>query len=77
MGKTGLLVDRRHQFPVFVLTILTFSGPESIPKDLVQIALTSLQEEVTRVLPPINWAGLLTPLMRNNFGKTIFSLVNS
>lgn len=22
------------------------------------------------MLPPINWAGLLTPLMRNNFGKT-------
>ncbi|XP_063431997.1 focadhesin-like isoform X2 [Mytilus trossulus] len=49
-------------------------GPESIPPELVQITLTSIQEEVTRVLPPVNWAGILTPLMRINFGDEIQKL---
>ncbi|XP_070176499.1 focadhesin-like [Littorina saxatilis] len=44
-------------------------GPERISEEHVKVALTSLQEEVRRVLPPLNWAGVLSPLMRMNFGE--------
>ncbi|XP_060062505.1 focadhesin-like, partial [Ylistrum balloti] len=47
------------------------AGAETIPKKQVKVALTSLQEEVEQALPPINWAGLLTPMMRMGFGDEV------
>ncbi|KAK1174956.1 focadhesin [Acipenser oxyrinchus oxyrinchus] len=47
-------------------------GPESIPPELVKVAL----EPVASVggsfqYPPVNWAAILSPLMRLNFGEDI------
>ncbi|XP_033729341.1 focadhesin-like [Pecten maximus] len=47
------------------------AGAETVPKEQVELALTSLQEEVEQALPPINWAGLLTPMMRMGFGDAV------
>lgn len=45
-------------------------GPEFVKQKLVKVALTALQDEVRHVLPPLNWAGVLSPLMRMQFGVT-------
>lgn len=47
------------------------AGSESVPKEQVELALTSLLEEEEQALPPINWAGLLTPMMRMGFGDKV------
>ncbi|OWF34881.1 focadhesin-like isoform X2 [Mizuhopecten yessoensis] len=47
------------------------AGAETVPKEQVEVALTSLQEEVEQALPPVNWAGVLTPMMRMGFGDKV------
>ncbi|XP_064607895.1 focadhesin-like isoform X2 [Liolophura sinensis] len=49
-------------------------GPDVIPSKLVEICLSSLLENVKQVLPPVNWTGLLSPLMRWNFGGNVACL---
>lgn len=44
-------------------------GPEAVPAPQVECCLRSLQ--VTQSLPPVNWAGILTPLMRINFSDEV------
>lgn len=44
-------------------------GPEAVPAPQVECCLRSLQ--VTQSLPPVNWAGILTPLMRTNFSDEV------
>lgn len=46
------------------------AGPESIPPHLVKVALApvALVGESYQY-PPVNWASVLSPLMRLNFGK--------
>ncbi|XP_046545325.1 focadhesin-like [Haliotis rubra] len=46
-------------------------GPEVIPPEYVKVALTAIQEDVKQVLPPVNWAGVLSPFMRVNFGTSV------
>jgi hypothetical protein len=48
-----------------------FSGPEFIPSKQVEACLVSLQREVTATLPPLNWMGILSPLMKLQFGNYI------
>lgn len=43
-------------------------GPECVSWRHVKVALSALQDDVRRVLPPLNWAGVLSPLMRMPFG---------
>ena len=40
-----------------------------MPKEHVKVVLTSLLEEVKQVMPPLNWAGVLSPFMRLDFGN--------
>ncbi|KAK7480036.1 hypothetical protein BaRGS_00028769, partial [Batillaria attramentaria] len=43
-------------------------GPEFVSQRVVKVALTALQDDVRHPLPPLNWAGVLTPLTRMHFG---------
>ncbi|XP_060554387.1 focadhesin-like [Ruditapes philippinarum] len=46
-------------------------GPEFIPSKQVEACLVSLQREVTATLPPLNWMGILSPLMKLQFDEEI------
>ncbi|XP_048733859.2 focadhesin-like isoform X2 [Ostrea edulis] len=46
-------------------------GPEAIPETRVKCCLRSLVEKVSQTLPPVNWAGILAPLMRVNFSDEV------
>ncbi|XP_041369730.1 focadhesin-like [Gigantopelta aegis] len=46
-------------------------GPEFVPKEHVKVVLTALLEEVKQVMPPLNWAGVLSPFMRLDFGVDV------
>ncbi|XP_062590715.1 focadhesin-like isoform X2 [Saccostrea cucullata] len=46
-------------------------GPEAVPHSQVECCLRSLLEKVRQSLPPLNWAGVLTPLMRLNFNDEV------
>ncbi|XP_067665779.1 focadhesin-like [Haliotis asinina] len=56
---------------VDLLTEAGKRGPEVIPPEYVKVALTAIQEDVKQVLPPVNWAGVLSPFMRVNFGASV------
>uniref|UniRef100_A0A8C3SQM1 Focadhesin n=1 Tax=Chelydra serpentina TaxID=8475 RepID=A0A8C3SQM1_CHESE len=50
-------------------------GPESIPPHLVKVALASIALiGESYQYPPVNWASVLSPLMRLNFGEEIQQL---
>ena len=49
-------------------------GPEHVQSEEVEICLKTLQEKVTGSLPPLNWAGILSPLMKLPFSKYRSSL---
>ncbi|KAK3602758.1 hypothetical protein CHS0354_027755 [Potamilus streckersoni] len=50
-------------------------GPEGVPCEQVKVILTALSKSAyQRALPPLNWAGLLSPLMRLNFGEEVKQL---
>lgn len=45
-------------------------GPESVPAQLVKVALAPIAVVGgSHQYPPVNWASVLSPLMRLNFGK--------
>ncbi|KFP83145.1 PREDICTED: focadhesin, partial [Acanthisitta chloris] len=47
-------------------------GPESVPAELVKIALTPIAlVGESHQYPPVNWASILSPLMRLNFGDEV------
>lgn len=46
-------------------------GPESVPAELVKAALTPIAlVGESHQYPPVNWASILSPLMRLDFGKS-------
>ncbi|KAK3097709.1 hypothetical protein FSP39_012361 [Pinctada imbricata] len=49
-------------------------GPEFVPDDYVSTVLTALQSCTKRPLPPLNWTGVLSPLMRINYGDRVKDL---
>lgn len=58
-------VDKNSDFDwIFVV------GPETVPAELLKVALapTAVVGE-SHQYPPVNWASILSPLMRLNFGK--------
>uniref|UniRef100_A0A8C3SMM6 Focadhesin n=1 Tax=Chelydra serpentina TaxID=8475 RepID=A0A8C3SMM6_CHESE len=62
---------------VFVSLIVgcSVAGPESIPPHLVKVALASIALiGESYQYPPVNWASVLSPLMRLNFGEEIQQL---
>jgi len=49
----------------------SFVGPESVPTELVKVALAPIALIGERhQYPPVNWASILSPLMRLNFGES-------
>ncbi|XP_074877861.1 focadhesin isoform X4 [Buteo buteo] len=47
-------------------------GPESVPAELVKIALAPIAlVGESHQYPPVNWASILSPLMRLNFGDEV------
>ncbi|XP_075595347.1 focadhesin isoform X2 [Balearica regulorum gibbericeps] len=47
-------------------------GPESIPTELVKVALAPIAlVGESHQYPPVNWASILSPLMRLNFGDEV------
>ncbi|ESO89596.1 hypothetical protein LOTGIDRAFT_164893 [Lottia gigantea] len=46
-------------------------GPEKVKNGELKVVLNSLQDEVSRLLPPLNWAGVLSPLMRMEYDNEI------
>ncbi|XP_051498535.1 focadhesin [Apus apus] len=47
-------------------------GPESVPAELVKVALTPIAlVGESHQYPPVNWASILSPLMRLNFGDEV------
>ncbi|XP_044516611.1 focadhesin isoform X2 [Gracilinanus agilis] len=50
-------------------------GPESVPPSLVKVAMKSIATVGENYqYPPVNWASLLSPLMRLNFGEEVQQL---
>ncbi|KAM3938350.1 focadhesin [Leptodactylus fuscus] len=50
-------------------------GPEAIPPALVKVCVSSIAAASdTHQYPPVNWASILAPLMRLNFGEEIQKL---
>uniref|UniRef100_A0A8D0HNI8 Focadhesin n=1 Tax=Sphenodon punctatus TaxID=8508 RepID=A0A8D0HNI8_SPHPU len=51
------------------------AGPESVPPQLVKVAMAPIASVgESYQYPPVNWASLLSPLMRLNFGEEIQQL---
>ncbi|XP_074993975.1 focadhesin isoform X6 [Calonectris borealis] len=47
-------------------------GPESVPAELVKVALATIAlVGESHQYPPVNWASILSPLMRLNFGDEV------
>ncbi|XP_062480048.1 focadhesin [Pezoporus occidentalis] len=47
-------------------------GPESVPSELVKVALAPIASVgENHQYPPVNWASILSPLMRLNFGDEV------
>uniref|UniRef100_A0A8C5LP43 Focadhesin n=1 Tax=Leptobrachium leishanense TaxID=445787 RepID=A0A8C5LP43_9ANUR len=50
-------------------------GPESLPPPLVKVCVSSIASAADdHQYPPVNWASILAPLMRLNFGEEIQKL---
>ena len=68
--KSSKYIAKLFSLSIFITRFdYTISGPDSIKPGLVEVALTSLLEEVNQSLPPLNWAALLSPLIRLGFGE--------
>lgn len=49
----------------------SFLGPESVPAEMVKVALAPIAlVGESHQYPPVNWASILSPLMRLDFGKS-------
>lgn len=55
---------------VFYYFFLSVAGPESVPPSLLKVVMKPIATVgESYQYPPVNWAALLSPLMRLNFGK--------
>ena len=50
-------------------------GPEAVDPDRLLLMLNSLLRGPEQVLPPVNWAGVLSPFMKLGFGEFNLRLV--
>ena len=50
------------------------SGPETVEPATLKCVLTCLKDGPQQALPPVNWAGLLSPIMRMSYGEDIQKL---
>lgn len=54
----------------FIIFFLSVAGPESVPPSLLKVVMKPIATVgESYQYPPVNWAALLSPLMRLNFGK--------
>lgn len=54
----------------FIIFFLSVVGPESVPPSLLKVVMKPIATVgESYQYPPVNWAALLSPLMRLNFGK--------
>lgn len=54
----------------FIIFFLSVAGPESVPPSLLKVVMKPIATVgENHQYPPVNWAALLSPLMRLNFGK--------
>lgn len=53
-----------------LIVFLSVAGPESVPPSLLKVVMKPMAVVgESYQYPPVNWAALLSPLMRLNFGK--------
>lgn len=58
-------------YKIQILTTASVLGPESVPAELVKVALAPIAlVGESHQYPPVNWASILSPLMRLDFGKS-------
>ena len=55
--------------PFFLFIFFFFSGPDKISSSEVKLPLTAIYKDINRPLPPLNWASILAPLLRQPFSK--------
>lgn len=63
-----------------IQTVIEYSvpGPESVPAQLVKVALAPIAVVGgSHQYPPVNWASVLSPLIRLNFGKFYHFLLSN
>lgn len=68
-----VICDMSKDFPMMLLqkSIFFITGPEAIPPALVKVCVSSIAAAAdAHQYPPVNWASILAPLMRLNFGKS-------
>lgn len=54
----------------FIIFFLSVAGPESVPPSLLKVVMKPIATVgESYQYPPVNWAALLSPLMRLNFGE--------
>ncbi|KAB1280201.1 Focadhesin [Camelus dromedarius] len=59
----------------FIIFFLSVAGPESLPPSLLKVVMKPIATVgESYQYPPVNWASLLSPLMRLNFGEEIQQL---
>ena len=51
-----------------------FLGPDTVPQVHLEAVLRALVDGPTHALPPLNWAGVLSPILRMTYGKCPASL---
>ena len=60
------------------LYVLPLTGPEAVRSEWLLLVLTSLVEGATsQCLPPVNWAGVLSPIMRMSYGESSWRISES
>uniref|UniRef100_A0A452UQ38 Focadhesin n=1 Tax=Ursus maritimus TaxID=29073 RepID=A0A452UQ38_URSMA len=60
---------------VSLIRFLSVAGPESVPPSLLKVVMKPIAAVgESYQYPPVNWAALLSPLMRLNFGEEIQQL---
>lgn len=65
------LFSQIHVYKIQTLTESSVVGPESVPAELVKVALAPIAlVGESHQYPPVNWASILSPLMRLDFGKS-------
>lgn len=55
---------------VLLFFFLSVAGPESVPPSFLKVVMKPIATVgENHQYPPVNWAALLSPLMRLSFGK--------
>lgn len=64
------LISQACMYKIQIVIESSVVGPESVPTELVKVALAPIAlVGESHQYPPVNWASILSPLMRLNFGK--------